>query len=323
MLTGTTNREQIRPLVNGRITPAISTKDQAVWIEFNKYQSWLRTMIGDGWGLFASIMVINQPRIVAHEEGAPFSGAIIDPPILHHAHIENEQRLNFFALRGVRDANGRKRTAYETELELAYGSPNFRYGFEIFVPFASQPAPALDADRRVTGIGDMEVRPLKYALLMKPDFVISTASGFGLPTGSRVDGLGEGNTSFSQYLFVDKAQGNWAVLANLGLGTNLRGEQDSWFEYGAGLSYSSIRGVKFGEVAPVRPPQNWVVTPSVELVGEHSFRGSTVGQHTTSLALGLSFWHVRSGWQIRLGVQLPSLASGKLIQCSCSRSVTT
>ena len=242
-------------------------------------------------------------RLVAHEEGAPFSGAIIDPPILHHAHIENEQRLNFFALRGVRDANGRKRTAYETELELAYGSPNFKYGFEVFVPFANQPAPV--GDGRVTGIGDMEVRPLKYALLMKPDFVLSTASGFGLPTGSRADGLGEGNTSFTQYLFVDKAQGNWAVLANLGVGTNLRGEEDTWFDYGAGLSYSFIRDVKFGDVAPARPSQNWVVTPSVELVGEHSFRGSIVGRHTTSLAPGLSFWHVRSGWQIRLGVQVP------------------
>ncbi len=251
----------------------------------------------------SAALLLLATRLEAHEEGAPFSGAIIDPPILHHAHIENEQRLNFFALRGVQDANGRKRTAYETELELAYGSPNFKYGFEVFVPFANQPAPV--GDGRVTGIGDMEVRPLKYALLMKPDFVISTASGFGLPTGSRADGLGEGNTSFTQYLFVDKAQGNWSVLANLGVGTNLRGEEDTWFEYGAGLSYSFIRDVKFGDVAPARPPQNWVVTPSVELVGEHSFRGSIVGRHTTSLAPGLSFWHVRSGWQIRLGVQVP------------------
>lgn len=37
----------------------------------------------------------------AHETGAPFSGAIIDPLVLHHAHIEDEQRINFFALRGV------------------------------------------------------------------------------------------------------------------------------------------------------------------------------------------------------------------------------
>lgn len=255
------------------------------------------------WAAASTVLLLSAARLAAHEEGAPFSGAIIDPPILHHAHIENEQRLNFFALRGVRDAAGEKRAAYETELELAYGSPNFRYGFEVFVPFANQPA--ADGDGRVTGIGDMEVRPLKYALLMKPDFVISTASGFGLPTGSRKDGLGEDNTSFTQYLFMDKAQGNWSVLVNLGLGTNLRGDEDTWFEYGAGLSYSFIRDVKFADVAPARPPQSWVMTPSVELVGEHSFRGSVVGRHTTSIAPGLSFWHVHSGWQIRLGVQVP------------------
>lgn len=256
-----------------------------------------------GWAAASTALLLSAARLAAHEEGAPFSGAIIDPPILHHAHIENEQRLNFFALRGVRDAAGEKHAAYETELELAYGSPNFRYGFEVFVPFANQPA--ADGDGRVTGIGDMEVRPLKYVLLMKPDFILSTASGFGLPTGSRTDGLGEGNTSFTQYLFMDKAQGNWSVLVSLGLGTNLRGDEDTWFEYGAGLSYSFIHNVKFADVAPARPPQNWVVTPSVELVGEHSFRGSVVGRHTTSIAPGLSFWHVRSGWQIRLGVQVP------------------
>lgn len=49
----------------------------------------------------------------AHEEGAPFSGVIIDPPFLHHAHIENEQRLNFFALQGVPDATKVKRTCYQ------------------------------------------------------------------------------------------------------------------------------------------------------------------------------------------------------------------
>ena len=79
MLTGKTNREPIRPLVNGRIAD-IRTKDQPVWIEFQKNQSWRRTMIRGGAGLFASIMVIHQSRILAHEEGAPFSGAIIDPP---------------------------------------------------------------------------------------------------------------------------------------------------------------------------------------------------------------------------------------------------
>lgn len=241
-------------------------------------------------------------RVEAHEEGAPFSGAIIDPTILHHAHIENEQRVNFFALNGKPDENGVKHPGYQTELEMAYGSKSYRYGFEFFILIENMAAP--DGRGRVTGLGDMEIRPLKYALLMKPDFVLSTASGFGLPTGSKSVGLGEGNTSFTQYLFADKAVGNWSAVMNLGLGDNLAGEQDTRLEYGVGLAYSFIHGVKFGEVAPARPAQSWVVAPALELAGEHSFRGLT-GRHTTSLAPSFTFWHVRTGWQFRVGVQLP------------------
>ena len=40
--------------------------------------------------------------VYSHEVGAPFSGAIIDPLEVHHAHIEDEQRLNFFFLNGFR-----------------------------------------------------------------------------------------------------------------------------------------------------------------------------------------------------------------------------
>ena len=251
----------------------------------------------------SSAMLLSATRLQAHEEGAPFSGSIIDPIILHHAHIENEQRVNFFALNGVPDENGVKHPGYETELELAYGSKNYRYGFELFLPIENMASP--DGRGRVTGLGDMEIRPLKYALVMKPDFVISTASGFGLPTGSKKDGLGDGNTSFTQYLFADKAVGRWSFNVNLGLGANFLGEHDGWFEYGGGVAYSFIRGVNGSEVAPARPAQNWVVSPSLELVGEHSFHEINLGRHTTSIAPGLSFWHVRSGWQIRIGAQLP------------------
>lgn len=151
----------------------------------------------------------------------------------------------------------------------------------------------------------MEIRPLKYAFLMKPDFVLSTASGFGLPTGSKSDGLGSGNTSFTQYLFADKAVGRWSADVNLGLGANLAGEHDGWFEYGVGLAYSFIRSIKFGELASARPAQNWVISPSLELVGEHSFHEINLGRHTSSLVPGISFWHVRTGWQLRIGAQLP------------------
>lgn len=243
-------------------------------------------------------------RLAAHEVDAPFSGAIIDPPILHHAHIENEQRLNFFVMRGVRDGAGRKRTGYEAELELAFGSKDFRYGFEVFAPLSSLPDP--DGDGRATGIGDIEVRPIKYALVMKPDFVLSTATAVGLPTGSESRGLGSGNTSLNQLLFVDKAVGNWAAGLNLGFGGNVAGDKESWFEYGVGVSYSFIRGVKFGEIAPPRPEQKWVLAPSVEFIGERILQGREAGEHSTSLIPGLTLWHTRSGWQLRAGMSFPT-----------------
>ena len=40
-------------------------------------------------------------------------------------------------------------------------------------------------------------------------------------------------------------------------------------------------------------------------MGEHSFHEINLGRHTTSLTPGLTFWHVHSGWQIRVGAQLP------------------
>ena len=201
-----------------------------------------------GYILYLSLAVIAPGLVLAHEEGAPFSGSILDPILLHHAHIENEQRLNFFALNGMTDENGVKHTGYESEFELAYGSSNYKYGFELFLPVENMAAP--DGRGRVTGLGDMEVRPLKYAFLMEPDFVLSTASGFGLPTGSKSDGLGSGNTSFTQYLFADKAVGRWSANVNLGVGANFLGTHDGWLEYGVGLAYSFIRGVKWDELPP-------------------------------------------------------------------------
>jgi hypothetical protein len=56
--------------------------------------------------LFQAPAVTAPHLLGAHEEGAPFSGAILDPVLLHHAHIENEQRLKLFALNGLPDANG-------------------------------------------------------------------------------------------------------------------------------------------------------------------------------------------------------------------------
>jgi len=251
----------------------------------------------------ASLLLCAARIALAHEEGAPFSGAIIDPLVLHHAHIENEQRFNFFASRGVRDGTGAKRNAFEGEIELAYASPNFRYGFELFVPVISIPSPN-DSEREF-GIGDVEFRPVKLALYNSPGFVLATATAFRAPTGSESRGLGDGEWAGTQFLFADFARGNWYLGSNLGVETALSGPRESSFEYGAALAYSFIHDTTRGGLAAPSPNQKWVFSPSLELTGNRGFQGESSGENSVALIPGLTFWHVRSGWQIHLGVGAP------------------
>lgn len=239
----------------------------------------------------------------AHEEGAPFSGAITDPLLLHHAHIEDEQRFNFFNAFGVRNGAGQKANAYEGEFELGYSSPDFRYGFEIFVPVSSIPSP--NSGGREFGVGDIEFRPLKLALYSAPELVVSTATAVLAPTGSERLGLGEGQWSGTQFLFADLARGNWYFGANLGLEAKLSGPSGMGLEYGVALAYSFIAGTEPGGLAATQPEQSWVISPSLELVGSHGFQGAMVGENSLSLVPGLTFWHTRSGWQLHIGVAAP------------------
>lgn len=161
--------------------------------------------------------------------------------------------LTFSPRFGARGA-GRKRNAYEGEFELAYASPNFRYGFELFVPVASIASP--NSNGRETGLGDIEFRPLRLALYNSPEFILSTATAFRAPTGSEQRGLGEGEWAGAQFLFADFARGNWYVGGNLGLETSLTGPRETGLEYGIALSYSFIDGTERGGVAPLQPQQN-------------------------------------------------------------------
>lgn len=242
-------------------------------------------------------------RVYAHEAGAPFSGAIIDPFSLHHAHIENEQRINLFSLRGVDAGEGRKRSAFEGELEFAWSNATFDFGFEAFIPFVSFPSP--EGDGRTKGIGDVEIRPIKYALINRPDFVLTTATALTLPTGDRKRGLGSGNTTVAQFLFVDKAVGNWFFGLNLGADARVGGESGSGVEYGAVVSYSFIHGTPSGGLAASRPSQPLVISPSLEFVGSKRLSGNDSGERETSISTGLNFWWPKSGWQVRAGVAIP------------------
>ena len=240
----------------------------------------------------------------AHQEGALFSDAIIDPLVIHHAHIESEERINFSTMNGVRGVDVPGRPGYKAELELAYAIPSYRYGFEIFIPIANLPAP--EGNGRVSGPGDIAVRPLKYALYMIQDFVLSTATEFLLPTGARQKGLGEGRSAFEQLVFMDKAQGNWNLGVNLGLGSSIDRERTVPLHYGAVLAYSFIGSTKIEEIAHVPESQSWVPSLSVEFVGENILHGQAAGRTMTSLIPGLTLWHVHSGWQMRLGLEVPT-----------------
>ena len=59
------------------------------------------------------------PGLRRHEERAPFSGAIIDPLKVHHAPIEDEQRVNLFLADDQRTSDGRSPDAFTASLELA------------------------------------------------------------------------------------------------------------------------------------------------------------------------------------------------------------
>lgn len=240
----------------------------------------------------------------AHEAGAPFSGAIIDPLVLHHAHIENEQRVNMFVLRGHEGYGGR-RNALETELEQAWANKKFNFGMEAFIPIESIPSP--NNNGREVGVGDISLRPIKYALINRPDFVLSTSSEIGIPTGSQRRGLGSGKTALTQYLFMDKAVGNWFLGANASVGTEIGRESSTGTEYGAVLAYSFIKGTpRWGLAAPM-PKQKVVISPSVEFVGNTTF--SRDNQASGSVLPGIHVWFPKSGWQFHTGLIVPVTAN--------------
>lgn len=251
--------------------------------------------------LFAALLAF-AASASAHEAGAPFSGAIIDPLVLHHAHIENEQRINLFGLRNVAGSSPR-RNGYEAELELGWSNDKFNLGMEAFVPYRSVPSP--EGEGRQTGIGDMEIRPIKYAFINRPDFVMSTATGIGLPTGTQSRGLGSGNTSLTQYLFVDKAFGNLYAGFNFALDKRIRGKRGTGTEYGTVIAYSFINGGSASGFADPEPGQSLVVSASLEFIGNKRFSGEDAAERSTSIVPGITFWWPKSGWQIHAGVSIP------------------
>lgn len=242
----------------------------------------------------------------AHQEGAPFSGAIIEPLKAHHAHIEDEQRLNFSALREFHSEEGlEKRSAFSNSLELA-GSwgKTFRLGSEVFIPFSN-----LGDEKGRYGIGDVEFWPLKYAFINRPEQIWTGVLAFTLPTGSKSEGLGEGKTMIGPHFFLDHTFRNWFFGYNMEYAAAVSGDPGAEFESAAVVSYSFIRDTANG-MAPSKPNQKLVPALSMELLSESALSGAEKGENEVSVLPGIHLWSPASGWGLRVGVDVP-VSKGK------------
>ena len=235
----------------------------------------------------------------AHEAGAPFSGAFPEPILLHHAHIEDEQRINLVGLNNFR-RDDEETAAFFSSLELAIAwFDDFRFGSEIFIPFSNT-----GTSNNHFGLGDIEIQPIKYAFLNKPETVVTGAFSLILPTGDESRGLGGDQTIFGGLLFFDQAYRNWYLGINTEYAASVSGPTFSEFEIAAALAYSFIRETGEG-IAPARPNQPLVLTLLLEMVSESVLTGGESGEHVITLLPGFQLWHPESDWNVRLGVGFP------------------
>ena len=147
----------------------------------------------------------------AHEVGAPFSGAFPEPILLHHAHIEDEQRINLVGLNNLRRGE-KEMDAFSSSLELAVTwLDDFSFGSEIFIPYSNT-----GTVNDQFGLGDIEIQPIKYAFLNKPETVVTGVFSLTLPTGDESRGLGGEQTTLGGLLFFDQAYRNGYLGINIG-----------------------------------------------------------------------------------------------------------
>ncbi|MBI3999182.1 MAG: hypothetical protein HY351_01070 [Candidatus Omnitrophica bacterium] len=241
--------------------------------------------------------------LLAHEEGAPFSGAIIEPILTHHAHIEDEQKINLeFVDRERVEIKDEEREfdVFRQELELAWASPDFRFGGELKLPFSNQ---GEDDGKRQYGPGDLEVWFPKYAWVNQPEQILTSLFAIHIPTGSESQGLGDGKTFLEGKVFFDRAYRNWFLGLNLESSTAVSGEFETKLEYSAVLSHSFIRGTQ--RAALIKPNQFLVIAPLFEVTGEAGISGETRGKAPVEMLGGLYFWHPKSGWSFRIGYRFP------------------
>lgn len=241
------------------------------------------------------ILVFFSINSFSHEEGANFSGAIIDPLRVHHAHIEDEQRINFSFIDDVGNIDGNNTYSHSLELAINWDD-NFRWGSEIFIPYSN-------TGRSGADIGDIDIQLIKYAFINEPETILTGIFGMSLPTGNKSKGLGGENTAIEAALFLDKAYKNWYWGLNLELGTVVSGENETEFELATAVSYSFIDGTT--DLASPKPQQNFVPSVSFELVSENILSGAEEGTNVVTVIPGLHLWHPKSDWSIHFGVEIP------------------
>lgn len=241
------------------------------------------------------ILIFLTSKCFAHEEGAKFSGAIIDPLRVHHAHIEDEQRVNFSFIDDVGNINGNNAFSHSLELAINWDD-NFRWGSEIFIPYS-------DTGGSGSDIGDIDVQLIKYAFINETETILTGIFGMSLPTGNKSKDLGGENTAIEAALFLDKSYKNWYWGLNLELGTVVSGEDETEFELATAISYSFIdETINF---APTKPRQKFVPSVSLELVSENILSGTEEGTNIVTVIPGLHLWHPKSDWSIRFGMDIP------------------
>ena len=249
--------------------------------------------------IFLGVFIFSRPAS-GHQKGAPFSGAIPEPIKVHHAHIEDEQRVNLTLFDDLHVEEKDPRTAFSSSLELAAAwGEDFRFGSELNIPFSNT---GLSEDQY--GIGDIEIWPVKYAFINEPERILTGSLSIGLPTGSEPRGLGEDQTTLGGLLFFDQAYRNWYLGINAEWISSVSGSTSSEFEAALALSYSFIEETGDG-MAPSRPQQSFVPSLSLELISESVLSGTEEGDNVITLLPGFHLWHPDSGWQARVGVEFP------------------
>lgn len=239
------------------------------------------------------ISLVNTAWSHGGKDAAP---GIIDPISLHHAHIENEQKLTLSFMEDFRGETGNQRSGFLHHLELAYvWDEDNRWGTEIEIPFSNT---GLDQDD--PGLGDIKLQLVKYAFIKKSNRFLTGVLAFKLPTGDEAKGLGHDATEAEVAVLYDHAISNLYIGINAEYGRTVSGEKESERELGLAMGYTFQR-----RSSVERGNQQWVPIAALELIQEEVLSGAEKGEKSTTIIPNFQIYHPRSGWTWRFGVELP------------------